>query len=102
MLDNSIEACEKINDGSKYIYLEGKIIESFFVLKAENSKANKINIKDRKVITDKKDKFLHGLGIKSIKQSVKKYNGEVVIDYTDDKFILNILIPIVLYNDKLY
>ncbi|MEN2259601.1 GHKL domain-containing protein (plasmid) [Paraclostridium benzoelyticum] len=53
-------------------------------------------------MTDKKDKFLHGLGIKSIKQSVKKYNGEVVIDYTEDKFILNILIPIVLYNDKLY
>ncbi|MCU9814610.1 GHKL domain-containing protein [Paraclostridium sp. AKS73] len=102
MLDNSIEACEKINDCNKYISLEGKIIENFFVLKAENSKANKINIKDRKVITDKKDKFLHGLGIKSIKQSVKKYNGEVVIDYTEDKFILNILIPIVLYNDKLY
>lgn len=102
VLDNSIEACEKINDGSKYIFLEGKIIERFFVLKSENSKSNKINIKDKKVITDKKDKFLHGLGIKSIKQSVKKYNGEVVIDYTDDKFILNILIPIVLYNDKLY
>ena len=102
VLDNSIEACEKINDYNKYISLEGKIIENFFVLKAENSKSNRINIKDSKVITDKKDKFLHGLGIKSIKQSVKKYNGEVVIDYTDDKFILNILIPIVLYNDKLY
>lgn len=99
ILDNSIEACEKINDCKKYISLEGKIIENFFVLKAENSKANKINIKDRKVITDKKDKFLHGLGIKSIKRSVKKYNGEVVIDYTDDRFTLNILIPIVLYND---
>jgi hypothetical protein len=99
ILDNSIEACEKINNEKKYISLEGKIIESFFVLKAENTKVNKINIKNKKVLTDKKDAFLHGLGIKSIESSVKQYNGEIVIDYTDDRFILKILIPVVLHND---
>lgn len=99
ILDNAIEACEKINNNKKYISLEGKIVESFFVLKVENAKTNKINIKNNKVMTDKKDIFLHGLGIKNIKNLVKKYEGEAVIDYTNDRFILKILIPVVLYND---
>jgi len=102
ILDNAIEACEKIKDMQKEIILRGTIVNDFFVIRIENTKQNKVNIREKHIKTDKKDTYLHGLGIKSIKQSVKKYNGEVVIDYTDDKFILNILIPIVLYNDKLY
>lgn len=99
ILDNAIEACEKIKDNDKSISLEGKIIEKFFVLKATNTKSNKINIKNKKVISDKKDKFLHGLGIKSIKNSVEKYKGETVIEYTDNSFAIKILIPLILYNN---
>lgn len=99
ILDNAIEACMKINSNNKFIYIEGKIVEKFFILKVENSKINKINIKNNKFMTDKDNKFSHGLGISSIKNSVKKYNGETVINYTDDRFIIKILIPIILYND---
>nr|WP_317333623.1 GHKL domain-containing protein [uncultured Romboutsia sp.] len=99
ILDNAIEACMKINSNNKYIYIEGKIVEKFFIMKVENSKINKINIKNNKFMTDKDNKFSHGLGISSIKNSVKKYNGETVINYTDDRFIIKILIPIILYND---
>lgn len=99
ILDNAIEACEKINNDSKYISLEGKIIEKLFVLKVENSKSNKVNVKKNKVITDKENSFLHGLGLKSIENSVVKYKGETVIDYTEDRFIIKILIPVMLYND---
>ena len=99
ILDNAIEACMKINSNNKFIYIEGKIVEKFFIMKVENSKINKINIKNNKFMTDKDNKFSHGLGISSIKNSVKKYNGETVINYTDDRFIIKILIPIILYND---
>ncbi|MEF9992721.1 MAG: GHKL domain-containing protein [Romboutsia sp.] len=99
ILDNAIEACLKVNGFNKFISIEGKIIEKFFILKVENSKVNKINVKNNKFITDKKDSFSHGLGISSIKNTVEKYNGEMIINYTDDKFIIKILIPIVLYND---
>ena len=99
ILDNAIEACMKINSNNKFIYIEGKIVEKFFIMKVENSKINKINIKNNKFMTDKDNKFSHGLGISSIKNSVKKYNGETVINYTDDRFIIKILMPIILYND---
>lgn len=102
ILDNAIEACTKINGNNKFISAEGKIVEKFFILKVENSKVNKINIKNNNFVTDKNNKFSHGLGISNIKNSVEKYNGETVINYTDDKFTIKILIPLILYNDKLY
>lgn len=102
ILDNAIEACTKINGNNKFISAEGKIVEKFFILKVENSKVNKINIKNNNFVTDKNNKFSHGLGISNIKNSVEKYNGETVINYTDDKFTIKILIPLMLYNDNLY
>ncbi|QYE99801.1 ATP-binding protein [Paraclostridium sordellii] len=96
IFDNAIEACEKISDSDREINLRGTIVNSFFVIRMENTKQNKINIKNNYIKTDKKDTELHGLGIKSVKDSVSKYNGEVVIDYSENRFIMKIFIPFVL------
>lgn len=54
-----------------------------------------MKFKNNKIKTDKKDPNLHGIGIKSIKTSVQKYDGEVFIDYQDYKFIVKIYIPMI-------
>lgn len=97
MIDNAIEACIKINDRDKnrFINIKGTIVNGFFVIKCENSKINEIKFKDNKIKTDKKDSNLHGIGIKSIKTSVQKYDGEMFIDYQDYIFIVKIYIPII-------
>ncbi|MEF9992021.1 MAG: ATP-binding protein [Peptostreptococcaceae bacterium] len=95
ILDNAIEACKKISNYDKEIILRGTIVNNFFVIRIENTKKNEVNIKNNNIKTDKKDTYLHGLGIKSVKDSVSKYNGEVVIDYSEDRFIMKIFIPIV-------
>lgn len=94
MLDNAIEACNKINDENRYIILRGSIVDGFFVIRIENSKINKIKKKNNDIITDKKDSSSHGLGVRIIKSSVRKYNGQVAIDYTENKFIMKIFIPL--------
>lgn len=95
IFDNAIEACEKISDSEKEINLRGTIVNNFFVIRMENTKQNKINIKNNYIKTDKKDTYLHGLGIKSVKDSVSKYNGEVVIDHSENNFTMKIFIPLV-------
>lgn len=95
VLDNAIEACEKISNCEKMIILRGTIVNDFFVILIENTKENEIYIKNNYIKTDKKDTYLHGLGIKSINDSVSKYNGELVIDYSDNRFIIKIFIPII-------
>lgn len=103
MIDNSIEACNKINNKNvkKEIRLSGTIVNKFFVIKCENSKVNDIKLRENKILTDKKDSFLHGIGISSIKSSVEKYNGNTEISLTEKKFIMTIFIPLVKNKNQL-
>ncbi|MCC0656524.1 sensor histidine kinase [Clostridioides sp. ES-S-0123-01] len=96
MIDNAIEACNKIYDTNiqKKIKLRGTIINRLFVIKCENTKINEIILKNNKIITDKKDSFLHGIGISSIKSSVEKYNGNIEIYSDKNKFTTTIYIPL--------
>lgn len=95
-LDNAIEACDKINnkDIKKKIDIKVKYVNGFCLVKISNTKTNKIISRNKKILTDKKDGFFHGIGLINIKDVVKKYNGEVSVDFTDHEFILTILIPI--------
>lgn len=103
MIDNSIEACNKIKnkDIQKEIKLSGTIVNKFFVIKCENSKVNDIKLRENKILTDKKDSFLHGIGISSIKSSVEKYNGNTEISLTEKNFIMTIFIPLVKNKNQL-
>ncbi|MGL6105144.1 ATP-binding protein [Romboutsia sp.] len=95
ILDNSIEACNKIeNENNRYIKIVGNIVNKFYVIRCENSKINEIKKKSNKIISDKRDKYMHGLGVSSVNSSVKKYDGTMATDYTEDKFIVNIYIPL--------
>lgn len=95
LIDNAIEACNKIGDNNieKYITIKGIFIKSYYVVRCENSKTNKVIIKNNKILTSKKNKFLHGIGLDSIKSSIKKYNGELKIKNSEFKFITSIHIP---------
>ena len=94
ILDNAIEACNKIKNDEKYIKIRGTFVKSYYVIRCENSKVNKIKIKNNRIISSKKDKFIHGIGLKSVKSSLKKYDGELEIEDFEDKFLVQIYIPI--------
>ena len=96
ILDNAIEACLKIEDKNihKFIKIRSSIVNQFIVIKCKNSKNNEIMLKNGKILTDKKDKFKHGIGISSIKNSVEKYNGNVKIDIEKEYFSIMIYIPL--------
>lgn len=59
-----------------------------------NSKINDIKIDDNKIISIKKDKNFHGIGLKSVENSLSKYNGEFRFKDLSDEFELDIYIPI--------
>ncbi len=93
ILDNAIEACEKVAQ-DRYIKLRGVTVKSYFIITCENSKSNKLKFKNSNLITSKEDKFFHGIGLQSIRASIKKYDGELEVIDGDDNFILNIYIPL--------
>ncbi|WP_077173623.1 GHKL domain-containing protein [Metaclostridioides mangenotii] len=73
--------------------IESKYIENFCIIVIENTKVNEIIQKNNNFITSKKDKSIHGVGLRNVKNSVKKYSGELIAEYHENKFILKIMIP---------
>ncbi len=104
MIDNAIEACENIEDNSisKKINIKGTIVKSLYIIKCENPKNNIIKLKSGKILTNKKDKFLHGIGISSMKNSIEKYNGNLEVNDLNTRFLINICIPLKLNENNLY
>lgn len=104
MIDNAIEACEKIEDNNtrKNINIKGTIVKSLYIIKCENPKTNVIKLKNGHILTNKKDKFLHGIGISSMKNSIEKYNGNLEINDLNTRFLINICIPLRIKNTNLY
>ena len=56
-----------------------------FFIEIENSCDIPPDIKDGRLITAKKDKNKHGLGIISAEKTVRKYNGELNFQYEADQ-----------------
>ena len=96
LIDNAIEANLNIYSDNleKEIVLKSAYISEVCVIKIENNKENQVLSKNSNFITTKKDKYAHGIGLKNVREIVNKYNGETVVDYTETRFIVKILIPL--------
>ncbi|MDD4532146.1 MAG: ATP-binding protein [Bacilli bacterium] len=95
ILDNSIEAVNKISDTSKrVISLNISTKANFLSIQTNNFYANDI-VKDKrgKIITSKGDKINHGYGLQSIEYIVNRHHGNMKIKKNKNIFILSILIP---------
>ena len=93
ILDNAIEACDKMTSNKKYIKLTSMWADDMFVIICENSKENEIKKIGDRFITDKLNKSEHGIGIKSVEKSVKNYDGNMMIFCDDSLFKVKIMIP---------
>jgi hypothetical protein len=96
ILDNAIEAVQQVTDSEKrLIHLRVSVQRSFIVIQCENYFTGKLSIENGIPQTHKENREYHGYGIKSIQYTVKKYNGNVVIEPAGNWFRISILIPAV-------
>ncbi|RHQ99211.1 sensor histidine kinase [Peptoclostridium sp. AF21-18] len=93
ILDNAIEACDKMTSNKKYIKLTSMWADDMFVIICENSKENEVKKIGDRFITDKLNKSEHGIGIKSVEKAVKNYDGNMMIFCDDNLFKVKIMIP---------
>lgn len=83
LLDNAIEACEKISKKKRWIDIKILYKNSILLLKICNSKDEK-NIEIEK--SSKRNYHEHGIGIPSIKKIVNKYDGIIQFQDSNEKF----------------
>lgn len=83
VLDNAVEAAR--NSGERKIELTVNKVKGTHMLTCVNSCDDKPLSKGNELITTKKDKKFHGLGVKNIKRIAAKYSGEYKWSYDENK-----------------
>lgn len=99
LLENSIEACKSNkNIKNKWINIKISKVNKMVIVKIENGAENSPIIRQGNIITIKKDKNLHGWGMKSVESTVEKYGGSIKYRYNKNVFtvvaILNYFVEI--------
>ncbi len=92
LLGNAIERAEK--EKNAYIDLVLESDNKFHKIIIKNSCSSKPMRNDDSLITTKPNKKIHGYGMKSVIQALKKYNGELEWIYNNNEFKIIILIPV--------
>lgn len=88
ILDNAIEATEKISPEERYINLRVKRHLDMICIICENP-YNEIN---EDLSTQKADKAYHGFGLKRVRKAAENYSGDVNINCTDGIFCISVLL----------
>lgn len=80
MIDNAIEAAEKAD--IKEIYVDMYTVNrSYSAVKIENYTAKEPIVLNGLLRTQKKNTDIHGMGVKSINNALKKYGSELTWTY---------------------
>ena len=85
ILDNAIEACEKV---SVKKVITGKLIieNDMFIFSVANPVHGHVEIIDNRIETTKENSVIHGLGLQNVALSLKRCNGDFEIDCDGHRF----------------
>lgn len=92
LLLNAYEAIQKSK--KKELEITMKYDRGILSLKINNTFNGVIREKQNRLLSTKRSADEHGIGLESVKKIVEKYNGEMKVDYTKEKFGVDIFLYI--------
>lgn len=92
LLDNAIEACEKL-EGKQKIWIKLVREKRQFVLSIRNPVSEPVDIQDDEIPSTKADKRKHGIGLKNVQMILDKYHGMGMMRYEEGCFSYTAVIP---------
>lgn len=99
-LDNAIEACEKMNSAiQKEIHIHCVCNSGFAFIEIKNPVQKKVEIHGNLPKTTKSNKELHGFGLYSLENVIKKYEGEVICKCDESTFTITMEFSIIKKSD---
>jgi len=95
-LDNASEAAGKCAPGTKKIKLEltAKQTEFTFYICNTLNEVPKLDHKSKQLLTNKRETFYHGIGLKSMEQTCKDLNGKMTYEFNESLFKLWIVLSV--------
>ena len=96
LLDNALEAAK--NSAQKIVSFETDYRNNFSIIIVSNScDTNPMSDGKTLPVTTKGNKQLHGFGLKSVRNALKKYNGDISFDYDNREkvFVVTVMVDAV-------
>lgn len=93
LIDNCIEAVQNLPENLREVTVKAEEKHGILSVITENRFVGKTKFVDGIPTTTKSDKRLHGYGIRSVNNVVKKYGGSMQIWADNDVFKVSILFP---------
>lgn len=93
-LENAREACVKriANGKSAFMQLKALKQEQQLLIVVSNEFDGQLLQKDNVFLSSKEDRYLHGIGMKSIQAAVEKYHGSMKVSAKENKFKLMLML----------
>ena len=85
IIDNALEACEK-NDADSEVILKTWSEAGYYSIELTNTVEKDVLAENPKLITSKEKSEFHGVGLKSVKDIVNKYDGMISFDQKGNVF----------------
>ena len=92
LIDNAVEACDKIEDGRKFIRLYIGVLKDQLYISVTNATTELVRKLDAEYVTKKRGN--HGNGLKRINLAVEKYEGFVNRKNEPGVFVTEIMLPL--------
>ena len=92
LLDNAIEAEEQEKEENRYICLNMGVEQNMIHLVVSNYIAESVLQNNTLLETSKKNKQLHGIGLRGVKEFVKNKEGEIEIFEENHMFVVHICV----------
>lgn len=98
LLDNAIEACERITDKNTWIHIKMKKKNQLLYFEIKNTTEHTVQPVPGKFISTKTNGTLHGYGMKNIMDVVEKYRGIFQSQMVEDYFVVMISVYADIYS----
>lgn len=92
LLDNALEACEKIPPDQRFLRIYMTVNGSQLYISVQNSAKEELNFNERNYISQKRGR--HGLGMKRVKALTDKYDGYLTLANEPGIFAAEATLPL--------
>lgn len=94
LLQNAVEACEKVSGDGRFLVLTGKKKGRFFLIEVKNSFAGEVVFgQDGLPVTTKTEEVpMHGIGLSNVRREAEKYMGELEVKTSRREFSATVLL----------
>ena len=100
LLQNALEACGKMRQGDRYVFISSRQKRKFFLIEVRNPFEGEIIMDadtNLPISTKEKEHFgkqgsMHGIGLSNVKMEAKKYMGDVDIKIKKNEFSVTVML----------